>query len=255
MVSDPEPTMETPSDDLAPKPRAIACGRCGQESEVEASDIVLRMAKFSAYLCEECLESQRRAEQAEELERAKAERIQANLGLIPPRFGNIPRLDNTAVLKWVKQFLVGQSESLYLEGPVGTGKTHLVWAAWRAIAETGYEGTLQAWRVSSLLDALRPNRSEDDLVGMSQRAGLLILDDLGAEKPSEWAAERLYEIIDERYLRLRPLVVTTNLPANKVVEAVGDRTASRLAEMCQVVTVKGPDRRRHRTLALEKGSR
>jgi DNA replication protein DnaC len=73
-----------------------------------------------------------------------------------------------------------------------------------------------------------------------------VLDDLGAEKPSEWTCEKLLELVDERYVQARPTIVTSNLPPNKLSTHVGERVASRLAEMCTVVPVVGQDRRRAR---------
>ena len=71
-----------------------------------------------------------------------------------------------------------------------------------------------------------------------------MIDDIGAEKASEWTAERLYTIVDHRYANCLPLMVTSNLPPSKLTEQTGERTASRLAEMCQVVAMTGTDRRR-----------
>jgi DNA replication protein DnaC len=61
---------------------------------------------------------------------------------------------------------------------------------------------------------------------------LLHVDDLGAEKSSDWVLEQLYAIIDERYIEGRAVVVTTNLDLPQLEAQIGPRTVSRLAEIC-----------------------
>lgn len=78
---------------------------------------------------------------------------------------------------------------------------------------------------------------------------MLLLDDLGAAKTSEWTAELTYRLINHRYEHLRPTLITTNLPTADLRTTLGDRIASRLAEMTQRVILTGPDRRRHRPQA------
>jgi DNA replication protein DnaC len=61
---------------------------------------------------------------------------------------------------------------------------------------------------------------------------LLHIDDLGAEKSSDWVLEQLYAIVDERYEAERAMVVTTNLDQSSLEEQIGPRTVSRLVEIC-----------------------
>jgi DNA replication protein DnaC len=72
---------------------------------------------------------------------------------------------------------------------------------------------------------------------------LLHLDDLGAEKRSDWVLEQLYAIVDERYATNRSMLVTTNLELNELEDQIGERTVSRLAEMCETLPLFGDDRR------------
>jgi DNA replication protein DnaC len=76
------------------------------------------------------------------------------------------------------------------------------------------------------------------------RADLLILDDLGAEKPTEWALEKIYQLVNLRYESLRPMIATTNLDLNSLERLLGERTFGRLIEMCLPVEVSGEDYRR-----------
>jgi DNA replication protein DnaC len=72
---------------------------------------------------------------------------------------------------------------------------------------------------------------------------LLHIDDLGAEKRSDWVLEQLYAIVDERYATNRSILVTTNMEVGALEEQIGERTVSRLAEMCDTLPLYGDDRR------------
>lgn len=71
---------------------------------------------------------------------------------------------------------------------------------------------------------------------------LLILDDLGAEKPSEWVCERLYDILNTRYSESRPTIFTSNLQPEQIGDRLGARIQSRVCSGI-VVEIKGGDRR------------
>jgi DNA replication protein DnaC len=189
-------------------------------------------------------------------------RLHASIeAFVPPRFRDpVPLPD--AIAEWAKRG--AKAEGLYLAGPVGTGKTHAAWVtvvAWCITAgvrpRDGYwaeEYQGGGWhgppvifaRMVDLLDDFRPGGESVQRVRDCQNAALLVIDDLGAEKPSEWTQERLYSVIDHRYANCLPLLVTGNLPPAKIAEQTGDRVASRLAEMCRgrVVPMTGADRRR-----------
>jgi DNA replication protein DnaC len=185
--------------------------------------------------------------------------IDAVAAFIPPRFRAAIKLP-PKITDWAKRGR--EAQGLYLAGPVGTGKTHAAWSAlgeWCVAAGVepftprtqGVEGwsgagpTVIFTRMTDLLDDLRPGDSARLRVRDCQTARLLVLDDVGAEKASEWTQERIYSVIDHRYANCLPLIVTSNLPPGKLAEQTGDRSASRLAEMCEVVAMTGTDRRRN----------
>jgi DNA replication protein DnaC len=180
---------------------------------------------------------------------------------VPPRFRDLVDVPEP-VLAWARRGT--KAEGLYLAGQVGTGKTHAAWvavSAWCLRAsvipsgedfwEDGYSGRRKRYqptvifaRLTDLLDDFRPGDDSVQRVRDCQAAGLLVIDDIGAEKPSEWTQERLYSVIDHRYVNCMPLIVTGNLPPKQLAEQTGDRVVSRLAEMCTVVPMTGSDRRR-----------
>ena len=73
----------------------------------------------------------------------------------------------------------------------------------------------------------------------------LVLDDLGAEKSSDWATQILYLIINERYENMRPIIITSNLTIKALGTKMGDdRLSSRINGMCEIILMDGPDRRK-----------
>lgn len=167
---------------------------------------------------------------------------------------NIPRryamatTDMAEIHKWVLAVVSDPdaAPSLLLAGPTGTGKTHIGYAALRLAAEAVRPAAWKAASSAALLGDLRPSAKNDSETLMRQYCSdpLLFLDDLGAGKSSEWTEEVLYRVIDHRYVNMLPCLFATNLKPGELAAALGDRTASRLAEMCRVVVVGGEDRRR-----------
>lgn len=133
-------------------------------------------------------------------------------------------------------------------GPVGVGKTHAAVAQARQVVTA--DG-LDVWIVSAveLLDRLRPG-GDDGAADRAASVGLLVLDDLGAERPTDWTAERLAAVIDRRWLDQLPIVATSNLtvgPEGSLIEALGERSYSRLVGSgAVVIRWQGGDRRRSR---------
>lgn len=120
---------------------------------------------------------------------------------------------------------------LLFSGRCGSGKTHLA----AAIANERFaQGDLVLFAVvPQLLDHLRATfapsseTTYDALFEKVREAGLLVLDDLGAEHSTPWAQEKLFQIINHRYIHALPTVVTTNQPLN----ALDDRIRSRLSDI------------------------
>jgi len=121
---------------------------------------------------------------------------------------------------------------LVIRGPRGTGKTHLMEAVGRELIAR--DTTVRYERVPALLSRIRssydrsyPEVAEDDM-RRCHLAQLLMLDDLGSEKSSEWVQEKIFELIDERYGTGRLLIVSTNDSYSSLSNNLGERVASRL---------------------------
>lgn len=133
---------------------------------------------------------------------------------------------------------------MYIWGSVGTGKTYAAYAIMKKLGQMGIRATI--YTAPDLMDKMRDDFDHKDsynLERLLENRGVLIIDDLGAEKVSEWVKETLHRIIDKRYREVLPTIVTSNNSLDELSERVGDRIPSRLAEMCDVVELKGEDRR------------
>jgi DNA replication protein DnaC len=183
---------------------------------------------------------------------------------VPRRYADAaPIATDPAISQWAHQVATdpGKANSLLLTGTTGTGKTHQAWAALRMIAAAGparYE--VIATTAADMYGRLRPGGSSagsEHELGRLARIPLLLLDDLGSAKASEWVEETTYRLINERYNACKPTVFTSNHPTQAPRDPetgailgpgldliLGDRIVSRLAEMTVVVTMTGRDRRR-----------
>lgn len=162
---------------------------------------------------------------------------------IPRRFRSA-EVDNDRVAEWLGGVLSGTAdkEGLLLSGPTGTGKTHQLYGVVKALIREGKHPRVE--NVNTLLDRLRPDGG--GALEEFTSAEWLCLDDLTGHKASEWTEQVLYELVNARYESMSPTVLTTNAAAKELGDLLGDRIASRLAEMCAVVPMTGRDRRRAR---------
>lgn len=181
---------------------------------------------------------------------------QAVISAMPPRYKDLkPDYQTLQTLK--------DKGGLLLSGSVGTGKTRkLLETIVAYLVERNIENAERWGEVSAptdkairrtfltVADVLRMIKEEFDrppsgmsLMDVMINAPILFLDDLGAEKGSEWVKEQLYIVINERYNWMRPVMMTSNLSKKEIAECYGDRFASRLVEMCEIIKMDGKDRR------------
>ncbi|NQW03618.1 MAG: ATP-binding protein [Acidobacteria bacterium] len=209
------------------------------------------------------------AEGVRRVERCACWRAQASARLmqdarIPPRYAkcdlsNFLRYPNEKLqvtlaraAKFIDDF-PAVTKGLCLVGPPGIGKTHIAVGALRqTILKTGARGLF--YDVRELLKTIRSTynpvvrTAEMDVLRPVMEAELLVLDDVGAEKPSEWVEETMNLIVNTRYNERRPTIITTNYddtPDDSNLDSlkvrVGFRMHSRLHEMCEFLQYEGPD--------------
>ena len=147
-------------------------------------------------------------------------------------------------------------QGLLLVGPVGVGKTHLAAAVLAELVDTlGVRSVFCDF--TDLLSRIQAtfsrgsDESEDDVLQIYRESELLVLDELGARRPTDWARDVLYGLLNTRYNRKRLTILTTNYgdtpekPGGETLELrVGTAVRSRLAEMTRLIVLNGPDYRR-----------
>lgn len=182
-----------------------------------------------------------------EFRREQAESIIASH--VPARFEDATA-SNPDIAEWVEKFLADPKTcpTLLVVGPTGTGKTWQLYGALKAIlrglAEQGLGCDFRTTSHPDLNDAMRPKPDQSHAYALEPylKAQLVLIDDLGTGKQTEWTGDSLYRLVDHRWSNQLPSMFTTNLTAAKFTEAVGDRVASRLADGVRV-PIKGEDRR------------
>jgi DNA replication protein DnaC len=165
------------------------------------------------------------------------------------------------VRRYAKEFPLTEKPGLLLVGGTGTGKTHLATAALKILMSRGFDGVFFDYQ--TLLERIQ--RSWNSTAGAADREAyrlaldcdLLLLDDLGARRALDWVEDTITSIITQRYNEKKPLIATTNLPdpalgdslvmkggaelpgtprlMKSLAEVIGERSRSRLFEMCRVV--------------------
>jgi len=198
-------------------------------------------------------------------QRLKRGRVRGVASVIPPRYRGVsfdrPPVSDMAhdlatkaavaeVRRYVEQLdeRLDEGRGLWLFGDTGTGKTTLAMLVSKAALEAGR--TVAIYSLPQLLARIRRTYDSepggDSYLAFFERltsVDLLHIDDLGAEKRSDWVLEQLYALINERYESQRSVIVTTNLPEAELEEQIGARTVSRLSEICDGVPLFGDDRR------------
>lgn len=149
----------------------------------------------------------------------------------------------TYVSEWGK--VRSENFGLLLHGPVGTGKTFYAACVANALLDQGIPCIMTSLiRVINTMQGMFEKQTYlDDLVNYP----LLILDDLGTERESEYMQEQVYNIINARYCTGKPLIVTTNISIEEIKNPKNEsykRIYDRILQMCQPILISGGSRRR-----------
>ncbi|MDP9893220.1 DNA replication protein DnaC [Variovorax boronicumulans] len=225
-------------------------------------------------MCPACAaeaEQRRQAREAEELQREKAARAAADLerrlsvsGLVG-RFARATFDAYTAELpaqaaalqacrQFAEAFNADAGGGLWLIGPPGTGKTHLGSAIVSHVIHHHLR-TASIHGVHQVMQMLRESFGRKEGSGWSEpettdellhRLGtqpLLVLDEIGVSRDSEWQREQLFAIVDERYRLERPTVVISNLTVPELKGVLGERVYDRLREGARVLPMSWPSHR------------
>ena len=149
-------------------------------------------------------------------------------------------------LGFAEKFDENNGEGLLFTGDVGTGKTHLAACIANALIDEGYKVLMTNF--ASLTNKIQGMfEGKQEFINDLNRYSLLILDDLGAERKSEFMQEMVFNIIDSRYRSGLPFIITTNLTMDEIKkpQEIGySRIYDRILERCFPVEVAGGSRRR-----------
>ncbi len=163
----------------------------------------------------------------------------------------------TLLYDYVELELFKKKYGFLIKGTVGCGKTHLCAAVARALVKKGFY-KIYFVDFKELLDDIKSTFSfssdinEADVLSPILNTSLLIIDDLGSERNTEWTEDVFARILNYRYNRGLPVIITTNyfdrevkgaLSGETLEERVGIRMRSRLYEMCRDIEIIGPDYR------------
>lgn len=174
------------------------------------------------------------------------------------------------VQAFARNYPAGGETGLLLMGPCGVGKTHLAVAALRELMTRGHETRFYDYRelLKELQASYDPDHpiSEMGVLDPVLKAEVLLIDDVGASKPSPWALDTIGHVLNKRYNDNRVTLLTTNYPdcaenaaaisptsshqkttsprEETLVDRLGQRVRSRLYEMCRTVEILAPDYRR-----------
>lgn len=150
-------------------------------------------------------------------------------------------------LGFAESFDKNDGEGLIFTGDVGTGKTHLA-AAIAAEIIRKYSATVEFVSYTEVLTDMKAafsNHSDEAymLEERMRKADLLVIDDLGKEKPSPFTNELFYRVVNGRYKDKLPMIITSNHGVGSLSERLDYSVFSRLVAMCKVVEMRGIDYR------------
>lgn len=248
-----ENSTERPSD-YYDEEGLLRCGICKMRKENRYN--FMGRVRVVSCLCK-CDQAIMEARKEEDAKREFARRVQSikTIGLTEKRFyewrfendnGKNSKLD--LARKYVQEWDEMQKKNIgyVIMGPVGTGKSFFAGCIANALMEQGI--SVMMTNFSRILNELtKPYADKNQIISNLVSYPLLIIDDLGIERNSEFALEMIYNVIDRRYCTKKPLIVTTNLSYQDMMRSDQDmehqRIYSRLMEMCLPVIYKGSDQR------------
>lgn len=232
----------------------LYCGKCNTRKQTRIS--VLGKEKTPFCLCK--CEAEKRDREEEERKRIEFERrVREHRRIGFPesdmQYWTFENADgsNEKIINAAKNYVANFGEfrengkGLLLFGTVGTGKTYIAACIANALIDKGYPVLMTNFaRIANTVSGMFEGKQEyyDSL----NRFPLLILDDLSAERKTEYMQEIVFNVIDSRYRANLPLIITTNLTSEELKHPSDisyQRTFSRLLEMCLPVKVEGKDKR------------
>lgn len=232
----------------------LYCGKCRTRRQMSI-DLFQNGDFITVPVMCDCEEKAREEKIAKDKAAEEAERINARRawGLserkwLDATFAKDDRRDAKAsdiCQRYVDHFkdMSAENIGLMLYGGVGTGKTYLAASIANALIDKGRRVMMAS--MPTLISRLGFGDERDEMMYRLETVDLLILDDIGAERGTEYGLEQAYEIINTRYISGKPLIVTTNMTPQimKAEISAKSRGFDRIVEMCRPVLINGDSRR------------
>lgn len=253
-------SIKTNDNDYIGADGLLYCGKCNTRKQTRVN--ILGIEKTPYCLCQ-CEVEKREREEAEIKRRELARKVSEYRSMgFPESMMQEWTFDNSdgtndKIMEAARRYALNfdefrkQGKGLLLFGTVGTGKTYAAACVANALIDRGIPVLMTNFaRIANTVGGMWEGKQEyyDSL----NRFPLLILDDLAAERKTEYMSEIVFNVIDARYRAGLPLIITTNLTAEELKHPSDisyQRTFSRLLEMCLPVEVKGKDKRLERLKA------
>ena len=248
-----KPAEVEPEDYIA-EDGLLHCGKCHTPKQIRVE--ILDRPRIVSVQCK-CSREKWEKEEADRKRREEIERVKRMKGtcihdraLLDYTFdkddGSLPQLSSAR--KYVETWPERRknNDGLLLWGEVGTGKTFYAACIANALIEQGVPVLMTNF--AKILNKLGGLYSDDknEFIASMMRYSLLVIDDFGIERNTEFALEQVFNIIDERYKANLPLIVTTNLSLKELknpVDIAHKRIYDRVLSMCIPVKFTGPNHR------------
>lgn len=235
----------------------VFCPHCGKEKTWR--QMFIEGQPLRCVIMCECEVKAEKAENERQKQREQQERIDRIMGMsnLGDRFRDAS-FDNWVheeltepvfkrMFQYADSFSRKTDAGICIYGRPGNGKSHLAAAVVNCVIKRGY--TAVFIEAPELFRKIRATYNGDGdeakIMHWLSVCDLLVLDDAGAEKPSDWVQEKCYQIINDRYKNHKPMILTTNtVDMSGLEDVVGYRAYDRLVEMCVPVKNDGTSYRR-----------
>lgn len=232
----------------------LYCGKCNTPKQTRIE--LFGEIRMPYCLCE-CEAMHRDKERAEAERKQQQMKIQSNRRAAFPMadmelwtFENDdmmnPKISN-AMRRYVEHFdeMRSMGQGILLWGECGTGKTYHAACVANALIDAGYSAIVTNFsRIINTIQGM--NEGKQEYLDSLNRCSLLVFDDLGIERETEYMREQVYNIIDSRYRAGRPMIITTNLSIKELKNQDNidkKRIYDRILERCTPIEVNGANRR------------
>jgi len=229
------------------------CGLCNTPKQTE---ITVMGEVYRPFCTCDCEKQKNEAEEEERKQREFADKVKVlRQSGFPDKemqqwtFAN-DDMENEQITKAMKRYvdnfpeLRKQGKGLLLYGSIGRGKTYAACEVANALIDKGY--SVLVTNFSRVLNTLQSTFEKQEYIDSLNEYSLLVIDDLGIERSTEFAKEQVYNVIDSRYRAGKPMIITTNLSIENIknpADIENGRIYDRIIERCFPIEFNGTNRR------------